>query len=733
MAASNSNSGRWKKAMIAGVGLLAASLGPWIYCGWTAEAMEGQSVAAMCLESHPLQFPTTIFAAGMMMVVVGMAMWIVDTVREREDEAEKKRLDRAVQRAANRQAHRTPHMSAKSMREGGGEAPEYIEAEGLDEESEEETTEVPRADDEDSVMAFLERETSREQGELGRELAESGRYVPKGLEGAAVFYVDGQAEPWEGADEARMGVEERAFRRLEPALNAALNWVIEEGQAVMVRVKPGVYQETITIPGGVSVVNDAMPGDLNVDQRLRWVRDQESVDHPQRVTLMSGGDEPVAIRFPAGEYQGLFGCHVVGRRGVSQRGVEAKGAHALAVINCVFEGFGSGGVRLEKCGEDLPGQKAQLVGCLWRDNHSSSGGGALAVEGGVVRVVGSILEGNRAPQGGAIWTKKCVKPLAIKRCLFRRNRAVEKASNKDDVAPWVRQVEGWRTRSGLGGAVYVGEGLAQVVDSIFEGNDGPVGGGAVAAVRARVVIKGSSRSRCSIQSNRGGFGGGVLAVGWGGETAMVKVEGGEWVRNLATKMGGAAAAIGDAVIGIKDGAVETNRAGRPRENVAHGGGLAAMWGGSVSIDGGVVEDNKATGDGGAVVVEQGSLKLDGAVQLMKNEAARGVGGAVAVMMDGARGLDGWLQQPGVEAPWKVRLVSARIGENVSQGPGGGVYVGHRGQTPALSVKLEVGRRDWVVSNTSREGASHGQNIWVIWGEELRASDEGTRPLEMVLG
>lgn len=719
--------------------VIAVASGPLIYClMWGEAAASGEATMGYCLESHPAQFPVTLFIAGFVLLLGGMILRIQGDQEDEKEERKRRKVDRAAERMAGRMSVTTPTLRARSGRGEAGEVPDEIELDeeldlGLDTDDEDDDEEYD--EDPNSVMAFLqEQQEFEERGDSERRrreqaVQEGKYYVPPGLEGAPVLYLETNVEPAAVVDGSRrIDNPNLPHDDLKEVLEHASRIVIKESTPVVVRVKPGIYQGAVEIPDRVTVINHRMPTAATVDQRLAWLREQDDVDHPDRVTFLAPSDSDFGVRMAPGQKQGLFGCYVVGRQGVEQTGLQAKHNAALAVVHCAFESFSDSGSVVVDCGEDLPGRRVQFVGCLWRSNSSRTTGGGLRIENSVVSVEASIFDSNRAPSGGGIAALRTEKPLTVVRSFLHRNRALTDKSPTDiETMP----LKKWQKSEGVGGAIMVRDGLARVVDSILEGNDAAVGGGAIAAVAGRVVVKSSGEGRGVCKGNRADAGGGIIAVGWFEAPAMIRAMGAELRQNLAKSVGGAVAGVGNAVLRFENAKIETNRADGKQRGL--GGGLVAWRGAGVQLIDGEVFANEAGDGGGGVAIINGSLKITGHCTIRNNRADGTIGGSGVLVVTAAdRDLAGVIGQKGFTLPFKLKIEEARIRSNIGGGPGGGLRAGNLVDGTTFPLAIKIARPQWINLNEADVERRLAQNVWIEWAEELKVNDDTRSQVKLAL-
>lgn len=718
---------------------IAASLGPMVYCmGWSEVAAAGEATVGYCLDVHLLQFPVTILVSGLFLVVGGVMLRINAGQVDEEARRHERKMDRAAQRVAERQPAHTPQLGEQGLRGAGQAVPDEIE---VDEEFDLSFGDGSDAggdegeDDTNSMMAFLQAEQQaralrrEDDDETPRATADGQYYVPPGLEDAPVLYVEADVEPTPVVDGTRrVDNPNLPHDDISEALRHAFRVVMKHETEVLVRVKPGVYQGAVEIPDRVTVMNHRLPASSTVDQRVAWLREQTEIDHPERVTLLAPGDSEFGVRVKPGRMQGLFGCHLVGRSGVVQTGLRARDNAALAVVHCRFESFSDSGAHVVDSGEDLPGRRVQFVGCVWRSNRAREAGGGLRVERSSVRVEASIFDGNRAPRGGAVAVSETEDPLIVERSLLQRNRALT-----DDVPGRVRamSLKSWQKADGVGGGLLVRGGLARIKDTLIEGNDAAIGGGGIAAMGARVVVASSGEDRGVCRGNRADTGGGVLAVGWLENPAMIRAKNVEMEQNLAKSSGGAAAAVGNAVLHIEKGRIETNRAAGDEHGI--GGGIAAWCAAGVQVLGTDVASNRSTGGGGGIGAFNASVKLAEGCVVHDNRADRNTGGGGVLVVTGEdRNLGSLIGQQGFSIPFKLKLEDVRIRANHAGGPGGGVRAGNIIDETTFPLAIKIERPTWITNNEADGDRDRAQNIWIEWAGRTVVDDDAGGAVKQVL-
>lgn len=709
-----------------GLLLIGAALGPLVYClGWgeVPAQMEAMTLG-VCLERHVLMYPTTLFLSGVGSIFLGLILMVRRQVQGREEAALNLRIQRRASQLEQRQSPRGRGLAMEALE--GIEVEEELLFESL-----EAASDLEAEKDRASMMTFLEEERLRRRSSVTRTSpALKGLYCPPGMEGAALLYLDSEApgrpvqEPAERIDNPNL-----PHRSLQEALKQALAIVMKERRPVMVRVMPGVYQGGVELPDQVALVNHRMPAEATVDERLTWLEEQGQIDHPERVTIMAPDEGDVVMRCLRGQRQGIFGCYFMGRQGLSQRGLEVQNSGAVAIIHCGFEDFSKGAVAVEDSGQDLPGLQVQFLGCRWRGNAAPDQGGALFVRRSAVVVEASVFDSNIARRGGAVAVVDVETPFLLERSLLQRNRAIWSAGEEQKVEDL--SLEQWRRLPGVGGALAVQTGLAKVVDTIFEGNDGALAGGAIAAEGARVIFESTAEGRGACRENRAAAGGAIFAVGSGERAAMIRLQGVILQLNLAKTMGGAGAALGQATLHFEGGEVARNQAAGGAQR-GLGGGIVAWRGATVQARKLLVAQNKADAGGGAVAAINAHLAMIDGTMLLRNTADGPLGGgAILAITAPDMELERLLREAAIALPIRVKLDGLRATQNQAAGVGGGLRAGNTIDLPSFPMELSIRRPDWIVENQSAaQMASH--QIWVQWARKVKAKDGLRGRLELKL-
>ena len=259
----------------------------------------------------------------------------------------------------------------------------------------------------------------------------------------------------------------------------------------------------------------------------------------------------------------------------------------ITVVNSGKPGLTGGGMYLDQSETTIT--NARLTG-----NRAERGGG-VHIEGGSLTALGVVMAENSAQFGGALSARSRAK-IRLSICQFERNTAAEKGYGK-------------------GGAIY-GFGGVTLEDSgsNFVQNSAAVYGGAILLERdgGALILESTTLSDNRIQED-------ALSESSGGAVfvdAITRVELTEarFSSNKAFLYGGAAY-LGRLQQGAKitDSFFTDNVVASKR-----GGALAAMDGGEVVISGGAFSSNRAAEGGGAISLYNNSARLTDGVEITGN-------------------------------------------------------------------------------------------------------------------
>jgi predicted outer membrane repeat protein len=706
-----------------------AVVGPWALC--TRGLAGDPETMALCAEDHPMRqsgLPAVVALFALAGGIVTRQLFLQQTRREAREEVR-------VRRTVERTAMLTPVIHYRERTDASSEVPVAIELdEALDFGVPTHKTDALSNAEGESLMAYVEDERKRvnAQQEAAKAAAEApttvdGFYCPPGLETGAILYVDPSHDSVGIDPEARVNNPAQPYTDVTEALRHASKIVQESGQRVQVRLMPGVYQTTLDIPDRVAVVNHRMPAEGTIRQRMAWLEEQDTIDHPERVTLLPPGDQDYAIRFGPGRLQGLFGVHVVGREGARQTGIKTSGNMALAILHSSIEGFSRGALQMTASGETLSGRQGHIVGCRFKANTSLRPGAAINVQRSVLVIEDCIFDSNTATIGGAIYAKDLTAPLVITGSTLSRNRARTKKELTDPL-PGLKLVE-WQNQEGLGGAIAVDRSRLKVVDCIFDGNDATLGGGAIALLGGGLVVQANNCEHVAFTQNRAVVGGGLLAIGWVGAKCQVKSQASTFQGNIARSFGGAIALVGLSVLQLEQGKLSTNGC-TGKDGI--GAGLGLFRGARALIDGVDICDNRARVHGGGLAIINGSAKLVGTFALSGNEAETGKGGGLYAITGHDAEMDTLIPQADIDLPFSLVLENVTIEHNKSRGPGAGLYAGNTLPHASFPLQITLPRPEIVWNNRSQADERESHDLLIRWAHETRASSRDKNPLDLQL-
>lgn len=571
----------------------------------------------------------------------------------------------------------------------------------------------------ESLMMYLQRRTGDEEEEAPRVPPElEGCFCPVGYADKSILWVDPNADHAtdELAGEDPVNNLDRPFKTITAALDLARRLVHEEAhKGVMVRVMPGVYQAAIEIPDRCVVVNHRLPAEGSFRTRLKWMTDQSAEDD-DAVTFLAPPDARIAVGFEErGAFQGLYGCHIVGREAVRQAGIIAIGVRSLTIGNCTIEGFSGGGVRLQDAGTELPGGHVLLHGCLLQRNESKSGGAIYALRSSLT-LADCVLESNRAVTGGAIYGADLRAPLALSDCRIAHNRAQLERSPQLDLQE--TKLEDWKSRDGLGGGLYLRNARIKAVGTAFVENGASVAGGGMALLGCRVILEESDHGRPRFARNKARIGGALALVGWYQHDSTVKATDVLVEENHATISGGGFTGIGKATIQCVRGAFTDNDV---TDDEGVGGALAVHLGGKLQLAEVEVTDNKSAGYGGGIAAVDGHVAIKESSRVRGNMARISGGGIYAVTTASAvaaKLADG----RDIQLPLRITLENVKISNNASTDLGGGLRAGNEEGRPTLALAVQIAPDVVFQINRTKSQVEHGDDVWVVWAKQVKATD-----------
>lgn len=331
------------------------------------------------------------------------------------------------------------------------------------------------------------------------------------------------------------------------------------------------------------------------------IKTEVVIDGGDKVRLLAQGSAPLFVR---------------------PRFFEVSDGGALTLRDIILEGgtgpagdgWGSqGGSIVVWSASSLDVQSSTIL-----DSVSTAWGGAIANEGGAVRVQDSVISGS-AKWGGAY-----------------------NGANGFDIFINAT-VTGSTSQEGGGGLRFWNALDSQITDSTISGNQTNGAGGGVENIGGRLTIQGSI-----IEENLAAeWGGGIKNSNNPGKTGTVEIEKSRVADNTAGLNGGGIDNAGGLL--VSETLVTRNGAG-------WGGGILS-WGGTLILDRATITENKADA-GGGLYVHGGGATIDESL-IDGNEATNG-GGLFLTEIDGS-----------TAANW-VAITSSTISGNQTTQAGGGI-------------------------------------------------------------
>jgi hypothetical protein len=571
----------------------------------------------------------------------------------------------------------------------------------------------------DSLMSFVVERARAQGADSDGEIVGSdigGFFCPPGYEDRKAIYVDPSSEAARDdyTDDTPFNAPQYPFKSLDGAMKFAAMRIVRDIPGMQVRLAPGVYQSSVAIPDRVVLVNHRMPIEGTLTQRLKWITDLELND-PARVTILPPATSEFAIRFGAGVNQGIFGCHLVGREGVAQAGIVGAAAHRLAIFNCHIEGFRRGGIRLDQCGTEVPGNGTRVMACGVLQNAASEGGGIHATKS-VIRITTCMISGNRARNGGGLWLSQMKAPVIINDSRFSHNLAKgpELEEALGDLA-----LNEWARLQGTGGAVMMFGGTMKIVGSEFVDNTATLGGGGLAILGGKAVLEGTAEHAVRFVRNKARAGAGFLVCGWPGAEATLKLTKGDLQHNISEVIGGAGAALGLSTVQVSAAKVSNNQA---TDRTSVGGGFGAMNGAEFITKEVEFRANICVGSGGALGAVNASLRLGEGTDLRDNSASH-AGGGIYIITESHEEIAGLIGQGRIKIPFVLVMKDCVVSSNSADDLGAGLRAGNAASeaTFALGIRMEGASR--IRNNRTKHPNAAGDDVWVVWIDDVVASTE----------
>jgi hypothetical protein len=577
----------------------------------------------------------------------------------------------------------------------------------------------------ESLMIYIQR-----QADAGDEESEDvppdvdGFFCPPGYADAPVLYVDPDHEfaSDDLAGEDPVDEPERPFETIEGAIAMARQLREEGHDGVMIRLLPGVYPADFSVPDRVVICNHRLPLEGTIRARLKWLIGQ-GVDHPDCVTLLASPNTNCAVQFDKGVNQGIFGCHIVGREDIKQAGAIADGSRSLAFVNCSFEGFSGGALRVQDAGTELAGGAVLVRGCRFHRNEAGKGG-AIFARRSSVSVSDCIIEHNRGTTGGAIYGVDLRAPLMLVRSRIAYNRA--QLPEPPTVDPEETPLEAWQNESGLGGGVYLRGSKLKLSGSELVENGASVAGGGIALLASKAIVE-RDENRGRFARNRSRLGAGIALFGWPDHDSTLKCTDALFEKNVATVGGGGLAAIGLSVVQCIETEFRDNEIGEPG---GFGGAVACWMGGELLAMDTEFFENKSAGSGGAIAVINARMSLKNQCRIRSN-IARKSGGGIYAVSTGSKIAAGLVDRKVLKIPFAVLLEDIKISNNASRDLGGGLRGGNELGITTLPMGFKLSEDVVFQLNRTKSQQEHGDDVWVVWAGEVKATDREP-PKKLVL-
>ena len=550
-------------------------------------------------------------------------------------------------------------------------------------------------------MVAVKVESIEERAELSRvqRVTVEGYYCPRRLVGKPLLYVNPtHAAATDAIVDDEHGHIDSPFRTISAALLHARTIVDQERMAVQVRVMPGVYAEAIEISDMVSVLNHVIPGEGGIEEHLAWLKQQDTQEHPERVTLLPPKDVDVGVIFEPGQRQGLYGVHVVSQEGARQVGVGNERSSALKIRSCAVRGFKMGGIQLSQAGGEIPGNEVSIEGCLLTQNESAKGG-ALAVRDALVTVHGCVIEDNQATSGGAIYALEPRGTLHITSTRFFKNRARAAYINK--AHPEEVPLSSWYDMEGIGGALVVEDGYIKMALCQLIANGASHAGGAVALLSSRAIFQGTGEHAMMVLQNRARVGGAIFCVGLAGERTTIKASHVNFEENMGQSLGGAWALVASSIAQARHCSFSHNAC---RGDDSLGGAVGCIYGADFMGGDLMFQDNACVGHGAAIGARNASVRLRTQTIIQRNQSEAGRAGGIFFETTSGPHITEMIEHGEIQIPVMCALHNVRMQDNTAHQKPSSLLIGNLVRSPTLPIDLEIGQ-DLDIQDTTNDAES----------------------------
>jgi len=590
-------------------------------------------------------------------------------------------------------------------------------------------------EEDESIMKFIQDESDqRAANEAEMVVVASqvgGYYCPSDFRDKPVIYVDPASraarDDYEG--KTPFNEPEKPFASLDGAVRYAQQRVIRDTPGIQIRLAPGTYKTSIIVPDRVAIINHRMPAVSSRDseeegltKHLKWITDQAH-NAPDRVTLLAAPDADHAAKFVTGTIQGIYGCHIMGQEGRAQAGIVAKNCQRLTIRACVIDGFSRGGIRLDSCGNDVPGQGTHVLATELVNNAAGFGGGICASKS-VLTVIECLIHANKAHKGGGICVEESRGLTTILRTRISKNIAAAKEPKQ---TPVDSSPEVWKSEDGVGGGLHAFSSKIRISESEFVDNRATAAGGAVMILGGKAAFQGNDEVDVRIHRNTAPVGSALCIVGTHGLSAVAKYVGADIQQNTSS-IGGAIAVIGLASVQFDDGKVAYNEA--PGKQ-AIGGAFSIMLGAELVLKDMEIKENSCGGPGGAIGAINATIRIGEGCEL-RNNTSQDSGGALYFITRPDSELEDLISHHGFKTPFILAVKDCLITNNKGDGLGGGVFVGNLLPHATFPVGMRLEGTARIRNNRTRHPNETGDDIWVVWAGETVATSVNRPPGKVLL-
>ncbi|MBH24661.1 MAG: hypothetical protein CMH57_09470 [Myxococcales bacterium] len=534
--------------------------------------------------------------------------------------------------------------------------------------------------------------------------------------------------------------------------------LVDGGHRVQLRLLPGLYEERVTLPPRVAMINHRLPP-VDDDDALRdWLQAGDESSEVVMAAPSRIGAEDYVLNLDGSHDAWVVGIRFAGSLpSESQPRRYGGAAHVLSTRSarfylCTFAGHRSTGdgaaIRMEDGGDLKKKTSIQIERCLFEDNHADGRGGAVFAQESITVLRECMFRGNHSRvAGGALFVHEARIPMLIEDSVICDNKV-----EIDDELPDASR-SGWSGEVGHGGGIYASYSGLHLRRCDLLGNQSVGAGGAIFAFASRLLLEGNTeddgRPLGRIAENQALRGGAILLSGLRPDGDMerfltaLRATGIEFSRNKAHESGGAIATFRMVALDLKDGICERNVVSA---EYGEGGAIHATVGSRLKLTRMTISKNRAPFRGGGLSVCNSSLRIFEGCVVRENQSERGEFAGIAFYTMFSRLLDDLQTSKKLEVPVVCAIAPCEITRNRSKGGVAGLFIGCLEDKPSVPIVYAIKDPELIANNVVARvvaqrklgprppGRRRPENIMVVWAKRVMANDtrlpEGKQSLHL---